>query len=100
MSVDRYIAVCHSFSENLKKLRYDRATSCITIVIWVVSVLLCIPIAIYSTKTGTEPNCKCQYEFYYTQKSVNWTEKCLENLIDQSLVLKCNEIANELDFEQ
>jgi len=100
MSVDRYIAVCHIYSENLKKLRYDWAASCITIIIWIVSVLLSTPIAIYSTKTGTEPNCKCQYEFGYTPKNVNWTEKCLDSLFDKSLLSKCIGIANELNFDK
>ena len=70
MSVDRYIAVCHSFSDKLQKLRKKRSALCITLVTWITSILLCIPIGMYSTKSGIEPNCKCQLVIIRKVKNV------------------------------
>jgi len=106
MSIDRYIAVCHSFSEKLQKFRRQWAASCITVVTWVVAIVLCTPIAMYSTKTGIQPNCKCQYEFEIAPKNSNWTDKCPDvvNILkgmfkgnDAVLMSSCLELATEFN---
>jgi len=59
MSIDRYIAVCHSFSTALQKLRKKASSFIITAGVWAIALLLCIPIILYSFKRGTAPTCKC-----------------------------------------
>nr|XP_039259643.1 somatostatin receptor type 5-like [Styela clava] len=63
MALDRYIAVCHAFSDRLQKLRTTKAAYIITAIVWTVAILICIPIMMYSTKRGREPFCKCELQF-------------------------------------
>nr|XP_039259644.1 somatostatin receptor type 5-like [Styela clava] len=63
MALDRYIAVCHAFSDRLQKLRTTKAAYIITAIVWTVSILICIPIMMYSKKRGREPYCKCELQF-------------------------------------
>nr|XP_039259778.1 uncharacterized protein LOC120336221 isoform X1 [Styela clava] len=63
MSIDRYIAVCHGFSSFLQKFRTPLAAAIITVAVWTVCFLICIPIMLYSTPRGHMPNCKCEYQF-------------------------------------
>nr|XP_039259905.1 C-X-C chemokine receptor type 4-like [Styela clava] len=69
MAVDRYIAICHAFSDRLQKLRTQKAAYIITAVVWIIAVLICIPIMMYSTKRGQEPYCKCELQFPEPMKS-------------------------------
>nr|XP_039272995.1 kappa-type opioid receptor-like [Styela clava]XP_039272996.1 kappa-type opioid receptor-like [Styela clava] len=72
MSFDRYVAVCHGFTDFGRKLRSNKAAYIITAGVWLSALLLCIPVMLYSDKRGTSPNCKCLYEF---PKSIE--EKCM-----------------------
>ncbi|XP_077966251.1 somatostatin receptor type 2-like [Styela clava] len=63
MALDRYIAVCHAFSDRLQKLRTTKAAYIITAIVWTVAILICTPIMMYSTKRGREPFCKCELQF-------------------------------------
>lgn len=63
MAVDRYIAVCHSFSERIQKLRSRRAAYLITIVTWTVCILISTPTMISTDVAGHEPYCKCRYGY-------------------------------------
>jgi len=99
MSIDRYIAVCHSFSEKLQKFRRQWAASCITVVTWVIAILLCTPIAMYSTKTGTQPNCKCQYEFELTPETTNYTELCIVSSLQGNELEGCIKDASKIPVE-
>jgi len=106
MSIDRYIAVCHSFSEKLQKFRRQWAASCITVVTWVIAILLCTPIAMYSTKTGMQPNCKCRYELEFAPKQLpSHCPAIIDSLDDvtnisrDDLMSECVETAAELQYE-
>ena len=61
MSIDRYIAVCQTFATGLQKLRTQKSASIITILLWSIALLFCIPAMMYSHKVGTEPHCLCMY---------------------------------------
>ncbi|CAK8693147.1 somatostatin receptor type 2-like [Clavelina lepadiformis] len=88
MSLDRYIAVCHTFSGIFQKLRSKEAATIITIVTWIVSLLLCIPVMMFSFKIGTNPNCRCSYEFPSVQLS--HIEQCrAEGFEDGGLLELC-----------
>lgn len=63
MSFDRYVAVCHTFSDNLQKMRKRLSAFIIAIFIWSISLLFCIPVMLFSFKVGSSPQCKCSYEF-------------------------------------
>jgi len=63
MSIDRYIAVCHSFSTKLSKLRRPKAVMIIILVAWLMAFLGSIPAMMYATTAGTKPNCQCQFSF-------------------------------------
>lgn len=63
MSLDRYIAVCHGRSSTLEKFRTRRSAYLITCVVWIISLISCVPVFLYSDKRGTSPKCKCTYEF-------------------------------------
>lgn len=76
MSIDRYIAVCHGFSSFLQKFRTPFAALVITAAVWIISLLICIPIMMYSTPRGVEPKCKCEYEF---PNPPDYRRDCIEN---------------------
>ncbi|XP_039253861.1 somatostatin receptor type 2-like [Styela clava] len=76
MSIDRYVALCHSRSNIIEKLRAKRASQVISIIVWVSSLLCCIPVMIFSDKMGNEPNCRCRYEFPGPNRSPE--EICME----------------------
>uniref|UniRef100_H2YCB5 G-protein coupled receptors family 1 profile domain-containing protein n=1 Tax=Ciona savignyi TaxID=51511 RepID=H2YCB5_CIOSA len=57
MSIDRYIAVCHTFSTSLQKLRRPAVSVLITAVTWLIALLMCIPIMLYSFKVGQKGSC-------------------------------------------
>lgn len=100
MSVDRYIAVCHTFSEFLQKFRRQFAAGVITLVTWMVALLLCTPFAMYSTKTGVEGHCKCEYEFELAPKKTNFTENCLNNGITADFLDLCINFGKEQEEEE
>ena len=60
MSVDRYIAVCHSFSAKMKKLRKPFAAFVVIVVVWTFSVAASYKVKHYAVLKGEEPNCKCE----------------------------------------
>jgi len=60
MSIDRYIAVCHTFSNKAQKLRTQTSAIIITICVWIISLLLCIPVMMHSFKIGNYPHCFCR----------------------------------------
>ena len=60
MSVDRYVAVCHTLSNALQNMRKPAVSYIVTIVIWAIAILIAIPIMLYSDVIGTRPNCKCR----------------------------------------
>ncbi|XP_076817585.1 somatostatin receptor type 2-like isoform X1 [Clavelina lepadiformis] len=63
MSIDRYIAVCHAFSNRLNVLRKKRSAIIIAMVTWTLSLLLTIPEMLFTGKAGTMPNCDCRFTF-------------------------------------
>jgi len=63
LSLDRYIAVCHSRSVWLMELRKPRASWTIVVIVWIISVLASAPFMIYSSVAGVAPNCKCRLNF-------------------------------------
>ncbi len=60
MSVDRYVAVCHSFNATAMKLREPRASRIIIALVWLTSLLSCIPVLRNSFVIGVSPHCKCR----------------------------------------
>ncbi|CAK8688568.1 unnamed protein product [Clavelina lepadiformis] len=92
MSIDRYIAVCHPFSEGLQKLRKKQSAYIITTVTWVVAILLCIPVMLYSFKIGDKPYCKCSYEFPLAPKSHE--DICLEEKLQGDEFDRCLQFFN------
>ena len=65
MSIDRYIAVCQSFSDFFHNLRKHAAAYVITGVTWAAAILLGIPILMYTKKDGAYPFCKCRLAVSY-----------------------------------
>ena len=59
MSIDRYVAVCHTLSSTVQKLRHHTSAFIITVSIWSAALLLCIPVMLYSNKSGLAPFCRC-----------------------------------------
>lgn len=60
MSIDRYIAVCHTLSF-VHRLRNQNSAFIVTLCVWMAALLLCIPVMLYSVKTGTHPKCICSW---------------------------------------
>ena len=60
MSMDRYIAVCHSFSPHLSKLRRGSSVMVVTAVVWAVSLGFSFFFSKYAVVIGLEPHCKCR----------------------------------------
>ncbi|XP_076816326.1 uncharacterized protein LOC143462164 isoform X2 [Clavelina lepadiformis] len=93
MSIDRYIAVCHSFSKVVKKLRRHRIAVIITVITWLVAISFSLPVIIYSTITGNHPNCVCSYEL--PAPPLNHTANCLkEGFTDPELLKSCLQISD------
>ena len=44
MSINRYIAVCHSFSAKLRKFRKKSSVIVIIICVWIIALLSCTPV--------------------------------------------------------
>ena len=61
MSVDRYIAVCHPFSNTLNKFRTMKSAGIIIFCVWSASILFCIPIIQNAVVKGEEPHCLCGF---------------------------------------
>ncbi|XP_077968031.1 somatostatin receptor type 2-like isoform X2 [Styela clava] len=94
MSIDRYIAICHRFSVRLNKLRTKCATHLITSTVWILSILICIPVMLYTNPTGTLPNCRC--EFMAVDANIE-EEMCARRFIQQPIEFKeCVEEQNLL----
>ncbi|XP_076817179.1 uncharacterized protein LOC143462785 isoform X2 [Clavelina lepadiformis] len=93
MSLDRYIAVCHTFSGIFQKLRSKEAATIITIVTWIVSLLLCIPVMMFSFKVGTNPRCRCTHEF--PSSKLTHIEQCIADGYDGELLEFCVFFANK-----
>ncbi|XP_077975616.1 delta-type opioid receptor-like [Styela clava] len=79
MALDRYIAVCHAFSDRLQKLRTTKAAYIITAIVWTVAILICTPIMMYSTKRGREPFCRCALQFPEYGLDMEAHDICLED---------------------
>nr|XP_002124281.1 somatostatin receptor type 2-like [Ciona intestinalis] len=77
MSIDRYIAVCHPFSDTLQRLRKPKSAIIITVTTWVAGLLICIPVMLYSFKVGIQPNCRCTYQF--PKPAIDHMASCLDN---------------------
>ncbi|XP_039248722.1 somatostatin receptor type 2-like isoform X2 [Styela clava] len=99
MSIDRYMAVCHRFSRVAQSLRARRSAYIITVIVWMLSLLLCIPIMLYSDKRGIEPNCHCHYAFPKSSEEIcelegMWTnislrEECLKKHYESKNSASC-----------
>nr|CAB3262630.1 uncharacterized protein LOC100181055 [Phallusia mammillata] len=78
MSIDRYVAVCHTFSDGLQKLRKPLAAVSITTAAWIICLCLCIPVMLYSATVGTHPYCSCSYVFPSPEDESNITKTCID----------------------
>ncbi|XP_078489536.1 neuropeptides B/W receptor type 2-like isoform X2 [Ciona intestinalis] len=63
MALDRYVAVCKSFSPSFQNLRGIRVAVVTSIVVWIACLLMTIPVIKYSHKVGVKGNCTCGYKF-------------------------------------
>merc|ERR550534_213149 len=63
MSIDRYVAVCHPFSERLQRLRTLRAGAITSCIVWIMCFLLCVNFMAFMVVRGVEPHCKCQFSY-------------------------------------
>ncbi|XP_076813053.1 somatostatin receptor type 2-like isoform X2 [Clavelina lepadiformis] len=97
MSIDRYIAVCRTFSETLQKFRTQRSAAVISLAVWVISLLLCIPIMLYTFKEGVQPDCKCATVFPTPKK--NFTAACIDDHFEGIYLDECVRIQEE-NYEQ
>nr|XP_039252591.1 uncharacterized protein LOC120329865 [Styela clava] len=79
LSVDRYFSVCKGF-KNVTKRRYWIPTYVITIITWICSIIICIPIMLYSGKfkSGSYGSCVCAYDFPDPNK-LTGEDFCLAN---------------------
>jgi len=60
MSIDRYVAVCHTLSTALQNMRKPVVSYAVTAVIWTIAILISIPVMLYSDVIGRAPNCICR----------------------------------------
>uniref|UniRef100_H2YCB6 G-protein coupled receptors family 1 profile domain-containing protein n=1 Tax=Ciona savignyi TaxID=51511 RepID=H2YCB6_CIOSA len=86
MSIDRYIAVCHTFSTSLQKLRRPAVSVLITAVTWLIALLMCIPIMLYSFKVGQKGSCICRYACHYWTRPRGWTVFNMFNFVVMFLI--------------
>jgi len=93
MSVDRYIAVCHSFNSTLTKLRSTTCAYIVITFIWILCFLICIPVFSYVGLRGSIiAGCSCSWNFPSYE---NGTLKSNENLCRQMISDKTfNDIVN------
>jgi len=89
MSVDRYIAVCHPFSNTLNKFRTMKSAGIIIFCVWSASILFCIPIIQNAVVKGEEPHCLCGNGFEIA-KNVN-DEQNFCNTLDNKVYELCIE---------
>ncbi|CAK8688442.1 unnamed protein product [Clavelina lepadiformis] len=97
MSIDRYIAVCRTFSETLQKFRTQSSAAVISLAVWVISLLLCIPIMLYTFKEGVQPDCICATIFPSPMK--NFTQVCIEDNFKSDTLDECIKL-QETNYEQ
>ncbi|XP_039254513.2 somatostatin receptor type 2-like isoform X2 [Styela clava] len=64
MAIDRYLALCHPMTVGITRFR-SRNTWYIVIAMaaWIISLLICIPVMLYSANFGLQPHCRCTFEF-------------------------------------
>nr|XP_039265512.1 kappa-type opioid receptor-like [Styela clava] len=73
MAIDRYLAVCHGQKQFVQNLRSNKKCNMITLCTWILCLVLCIPLMLYTRTTGLEPHCRCRLVF--PESPVNWCEK-------------------------
>jgi len=55
-----YVAVCQTFTAFSKWMRKRETSWIIAVVVWLIALLLCIPVMLYSATVGEKPgDCKC-----------------------------------------
>uniref|UniRef100_F6SEF7 G-protein coupled receptors family 1 profile domain-containing protein n=1 Tax=Ciona intestinalis TaxID=7719 RepID=F6SEF7_CIOIN len=89
MSLDRYIAVCRPFSTPLQKLRKPVSSMIITAVTWLIALLMCIPIMLYSFKVGQKGSCICTSiapECHYLFRPRGWSVFHVYNFVVMFLI--------------
>jgi len=59
MSFDRYVLVCHTFTDFSKFLRKHKTPLFIAAAVWVLAILFCIPVIKFSGIVGNYPDCQC-----------------------------------------
>ncbi|CAK8679691.1 unnamed protein product [Clavelina lepadiformis] len=62
MSIDRYIAVCHAFSNRFARCRKRKFAAIVTMVTWTISIILATPIMLYAQKLGNV--CTISFPFF------------------------------------
>jgi len=72
MSCDRYTAVCHPLNSKLNRYRELKHAKIISTIAWLVSLLLCVPIMMYSTVDST---CHCHLKFISKEANAEYLRR-------------------------
>jgi len=101
MSIDRYIAVCHSFSTKLMKLRKPFSATVIIFIVWFMALICSIPAMRYAEIAGNEPHCFCQFSFLTNSGNDDSFGDC-EKYTDKETLRLCQQHKNSsnLQYEQ